>query len=811
MKKNKNNFILERYSPSCEQGLNAEQIAERSLHGLVNDTKVKSSKTYTSIFIKNICTFFNLIWIVIAAALIAVGAYSDLLFLTVIISNTAIAIIQECRAKHMVQKLSLVVAPNVKVIRDEQEIELPANKLVLDDIIILTNGDQIPSDCIIMNGDVEVNESLLTGESKPVKKINGDMLLSGSFLVSGTCYAKIEKVGKENYIQSIAAKAKVFKAPHSNLFKSITKLIRYIGIALVPIAILTILKEYYLLPNTIKEAVTNTAGAVTGMVPAGMFLLITISLSVGVIKLGKKKTLVKDIYSIEMLARSNVLCLDKTGTITDGTMIVKDVIYTSKKRKSSVEKILANILRAQRSNNSTSTALIKKFGTKNNMPLASVLEFSSQRKFSATSFKNGKTYYLGAPTFIKAKLNDENNKIMLSALENGYRVVALTETDSTWDEDKGVPNGETIALIILEDHIRENAAETIRCFKENEVDIKIISGDDPITVSKIAERVGVDGSDKYISLENMSLEEVEKIADDFTVFGRVSPEQKYVIIKSLRKSGNVVAMTGDGVNDTLALKEADCSIAMADGSEVARNISNLVLMDSNFTSLPSVVKEGRQVVNNVQNSSVLFLMKTLFTLIMSTLTLILMVPYPCAPKQLFLLELFVIGLPSFILTFQPNTELIKGNFIPQVLKKALPLSLTLFGAVISVIIMHSEYFNLLSETEYDTLITLVFTFAGYLNLIWLCTPPNRFRIFALGISLICLISACLIMPGFFTMTDFSSTVLICFFSIIGAVALVLTICALIFHKIPLKILNKHKNKKVSEILNTSDTDEISKT
>lgn len=793
MKKEQKNSIIERYSPSCEQGLTAEQIAERFSHGLVNDSKVKSSKTYTSIFIKNIFTFFNLIWAVIAASLIVVGSYKDLLFLVVIILNTSIAIIQECRAKRTVQKLSLMVAPNVKVVRNGQQIEIGANKLVIDDVIIVSNGDQIPSDCIIMDGNVEVNESLLIGESNPIKKSAGDMLLSGSFLVSGSCYAKVEKVGKQNYIQTIAAKAKEFKAPHSNLFKAITKLIRYIGIALIPLAALTVVKEYYMLPNTIEEAVTNTAGAITGMVPSGMFLLITISLSVGVIKLAKKKTLVKDIYSIEMLARSNVLCLDKTGTITDGTMNVKDVIYTSKKRKSTLEKIIANILGAQRSNNATSVALIKKFGSKANMPISKVLEFSSQRKFSATTFKNGKTYYLGAPSFVKASLSLEHQAAMNAALEKGCRVIALTASDSAFDENKGVTAGETLALFIIEDHIRENAIETIRWFKENDVDIKIISGDDPLTVSKIAERVGVENSDKFISLENMSVEEVEKIADDFTVFGRVSPEQKYIIIKSLRKCGKVVAMTGDGVNDTLALKEADCSIAMADGSEVARNISNLVLLDSNFTSLPSVVKEGRQVVNNVQNSSVLFLMKTLFTLIMCTLTIIMIEPYPCAPRQLFLLEMFVIGLPSFLLTFQPNTNIIQGNFIPQVLKKALPLALTMFASILTVIIMNSDQFNLLSATEYDTLITLVFTFVGYLNLIWLCIPPNKLRISTLILSLVCLIVAILIMPGFFTMTDFSKTVLTAFFSIVGVVTAILTVCAFIFHKIPTKI-NKHRRK-----------------
>lgn len=795
MKKNKKDFVLERYNPNICDGLNAEQVAERSMHGLINDSKVRSTKTYTAIILKNTCTFFNFIWLIIAVALICVGSYKDLLFLIVIVLNTSIAIIQECRAKYTVQKLSLVALPHVKVIREGKQTDLSADKLLLDDIVLISNGDQVPSDCIIMDGVVEVNESLLTGESRPVKKGVGETLLSGSFLVSGACYAKVEKVGKDNYIQTIASKAKEFKAPHSSLFKDITKLIRYIGIALIPLAILTVIKEYYLLPNTIEEAVTNSAGAITGMIPAGMFLLITISLSVGVVKLGRKKTLVKDIYSIEMLSRSNVLCLDKTGTITDGTMNVKDVIYTSKKRKTTVDKIVSNILGSQRSHNATSTALLKKFGAKSDMKLEQNLEFSSQRKFSATTFKNGKTYYLGAPTFVKAHLNAENQKLLNEAMKNGYRVIALTETNLPFNENEGAKDGETLALFVLEDHIRENAIETIRWFKENEVEIKIISGDDPLTVSKIAQRVGVENYDKYISLEGMSLEEVEKIAADFTVFGRVSPEQKYVIVKTLKKNGKVVAMTGDGVNDTLALKEADCSIAMADGSEVARNISNLVLLDSNFTSLPSVVKEGRQVVNNVQNASVLFLMKTLFTLVMCTLTIMMIVPYPCVPRQLFLLELFVIGIPSFILTFQPNTDLIKGDFIPQVLKKSIPLAFTLFASVFTVIIMNSEYFNLLSATEYDTLITLVFTFTGFLNLVWLCFPPTKLKAITATISLVCLVIATTAMPGFFTMTDFTNNVLVYFFSIMGCVALILTTYAIITRKIPIKFKKKSKDAK----------------
>lgn len=793
MMKNKKveKFELVRYNSNIEQGLSAEQVSERLSHGLSNDSKVSSTRSYLSIFLKNTFTFFNLIWLVIAIALICVGAYSDLLFLLVIFCNTAVAIIQECRAKYTVEKLSLVTLPKVKTVRDGVEIAIVPEKLVLDDVIILSSGDQVPSDCKILKGEIEVNESLLTGESNAIRKTKDDTLLSGSFLVSGKCWARIEKVGKDNYIQTIAARAKEFKAPTSNLFKDINNLIKYIGIALIPLGILTFVKEFVFLPNPIEEAITNTAGALVGMIPAGMFLLITISLSVGVVKLARKKTLVKDIYSIEMLSRSNVLCLDKTGTITDGTMNVVDVIYTSSKRRTSVDKIISNILGAQAATNATSNALIKKFSIRHDMNVTGKLEFSSSRKYSATTFGN-KTYYLGAPTYIKAKLTAEQKQVMQKHLENGMRVIALTETDKPIDEKKGAPSAVTLALFVLEDHIRDNAVETIRWFKENDVAIKIISGDDPVTVSKIAQRVGVNGYDKYVSLENVSLDDVEKMADEFTVFGRVSPEQKYAIIKTLKKKGKVVAMTGDGVNDTLALKEADCSIAMADGSEVARNISHLVLLNSNFTSLPAVVKEGRQVVNNVQNSSVLYLMKTIFTLAMCLLTIFMVVPYPCQPKQVFLLEMFVIGLPSFILTFQPNSELIKGNFIPQVLKKSIPLALLMILNVCVVIFLGGDHFNTLTASEYDTLITLTLTWTGFLNLVWLCQPITKLRLLSIVLSFALIVGTSLVMPEFFTMTDFNFVVLVTFFAIMTFSLIIFLTAAMLRDKIKFNFNLKRK-------------------
>lgn len=784
-----------RYNADYKTGLSKEQVDERIANNLLNSTKVKSSKSYWSIFAKNIFTFFNMLWLIIAVALIIVGSYSDLVFIFVIVANTAIAIIQEIRAKITVEKLSIVTAPLVKTIRDGEVIELPADKLVLDDIILLANGNQIPSDCKIVEGIVEVNESLLTGESNSIEKTVGAPLLSGSFIVTGQCYARVEKIGKDNYIYQMAKKAKEFKAPQSNLFKDLNRLIRYIGIALVPIGILTFLKELSQ-TDTIKEQITNTSGALTGMIPAGMFLLVTIALAVGVIKLARKKTLVRDLYSIEMLARTNVLCLDKTGTITDGTMKVVDFITFTNKRKSSVQKILSNILNLQKTSNATSTAMIKEFGRNEEYSALNIAEFSSERKYSITQLSNRKIYFLGAHTRIGCKMTKEQLDYIKEQQNKGLRIIALAESSGEkFDKNMTGKNATLLAIIVLEEHIREDAIETIQWFKDNGVEIKIISGDDPATVSKIAQRVGVEHSDKYLSLENLSLKEVEQIADQFTVFGRVTPEQKYTIIKALKNKGKVVAMTGDGVNDTLALKEADCSIAMADGSEVARNISKLVLLESNFSSLPSVVKEGRQVVNNVQNSSSLFLMKTFFAIILTVITLFLQIPYPFRPSRMMLLEAFVIGIPSFLLTFEPNTAPIKGNFIPQVMKRSLPRALLMLVTVLIVIALfwaQSSQLVTLDENEYYTLCVLVLTFTGFLNLASLCFPFTPLKAITLAVSLVCTVVAIVAMPNFFSIYSSSFTVLITFFAImIGAIIILLLI------KLNQKRIDKLRDKIIS--------------
>ncbi len=748
-----------RYQTDKEHGLSEEQINERIEHKLVNDTKIKTSNSYLQIFCKNIFTVFNIIWLVIAIALMCVGAWSDLLFLFVVIANTAISIFQEIKAKNTVEKLSMVSAPKIKVVRMGLQLEVKGEDLLLDDIIMLENGNQIPADCIIVDGNVEANESLLTGESNLIKKGEGDQLLAGSFIVSGVCYARVDKVGKGNYIQTVAERTKDFKQQSSNLFRDLNNLIKIIIIILIPIGVLTFFKEFYMTGATIEESITSTSGALTGMIPAGMYLLITVGLTVGVMKLARKKTLVKNIYSIEMLARANVLCLDKTGTITDGTMKVLEVIPQNNFTPSKIEKIMKIVLAKQKTMNATSVALVEHFGKEATGDIKEIIEFSSQRKYSATTLKNGKTYYIGAIGFIKCPLTSQQKILMNSYMEKGLRVIALVEDDHPYTEKSAGKHGKLVAFFVLEDHIRKDAIETISWFKENNVDIKIISGDDALTVSKIAKRVGVKDSDKYISLENMSLQEVAQIANKFTVFGRVTPEQKHTIVKTLKTQGNVVAMTGDGVNDTLALKEANCSIAMADGSEVARNISHLVLMESNFSALPSIVKEGRQIVNNVQNSSVLYLMKTLFTMLLCATTLILRISYPFTPKQLLLLEMFVIGLPSFILTFQPNNNLIRGNFIPQVLKKSIPCAMLMYINLLVVIILNANTSTLLPE-EYTSLCTLLLTFVGYINLCWICWPFNWLRLSSVILSAVLIISCLCGLGAFFSITAYTFPVML---------------------------------------------------
>lgn len=787
LKKNKNCKEIERFFPQIEQGLTDGQVVSRHKEKLTNETKQKTSKPFVKILFDNIFTYFNLMYLVIFVAFLYVGLYDHLLFVVVIVANTLISIIQETKAKITVEKLRLISAPKVKVVRNGKQVNVFANKLVLDDIIKLDVGNQIPADCILISGTIDVNESLLTGESKPIKKMANDQLLAGSFLTSGTCYAKVDKIGKESYIQSIAAEAKQFKSPSSNLFKDLKTIIKYIGIMIVPIGSLIFVNNYFGQERDLQTAISATGTSLIGMIPAGMFLLISIALSVGVIKLAAKKTLVRDLYSIENLARANVLCFDKTGTITDGTMQVKEILKL-KQVDFDFDLAMSNFLASQVASNGTSRALSEHFGLSYEMKPSKVLAFSSDKKHSATTFENFGTIALGAPDFLNIKLIKSLKQKISKRTSQGERVLLICYSKNEITDDK-LPSLQPIALAILEDHIRDDAKTTMEWFKQNDVEIKIISGDDPSTVSSIAKRVGVEGAEKTISLEGMSLSDVAKIATKFTVFGRVTPEQKHALVKALKNSGKVVAMTGDGVNDTLALKEADCSIAMADGSEVARSISHLVLLNSKFSSLPDVVREGRKVVNNVQQSSALFLMKTFFMIVLSLITIITLSDFPFETPQLFPLELFIIGLPSVVLALQPNEKIIEGGFIKGVLKHSLPYGVVLLVNIL--IMMTIQVFAQLDVSAYDTLKTMLLTTVGYLNLARLCWPLNKFRVFSLIISFDAIILSTALFPTLFRITSFTQTSLIIYTILICLTALVLVFVPLVYNKI-LHALKKAK-------------------
>ncbi len=745
-KKKKSKPEPKRFDPIVSKGLTDEQVNERVLEGNTNYVENRNTKTYKSIFFGNIFTFFNLLCFVVAGALIAVNAWSNLVFMLVILANMVIGIVQEIKAKKTIEKISLVTAPTAVVVRNGTQIDVPVSDIVLDDVILFTLGKQICADCIVMEGEVEVNESLLTGESNPIKKRKGDVLLSGSFVVSGKCFAKADKIGSSSYTAQLAVKAKEYKKAKSELLNSLNLIIKIIGIIIIPLAILTFYNNFNQVDATINSTIKKTAGSVIGMIPAGMFLLTSLALAVGVIKLAKKRTLVQDLYSIEMLARTDVLCLDKTGTITDGTMKVNSVIQLNSSLDNTINEIVGSMLTALDDNNQTSRALATYFGYSKELSAKEILPFSSKRKLSAVTFKNNQTFAFGAPEFILKTKNVEIEKLVKQYASKGFRVLLLAKCEGGIVKDNISNKVTPVALIVIEDRIREHAAETIEWFKQNGVAIKIISGDNPLTVSEVSKRVGVENAGNYISLEGLSEQQVIDAAEKYSVFGRVSPEQKFILVKALKSKGHKVAMTGDGVNDILALKEADCSIAMASGSEATRNVSHLVLLDSNFNSMPSVVAEGRRVVNNIQKSSSLYLMKTLFTIMITILCLIFSIKYPFSTNQILLLEWCVIGFPSFCLALQPNTEKIKGRFLVNLIAKSLP------GALIFVVNVVACYiFTQFTgcADQFATMGSLVLTFSGLLVLYNVCKPIDVFRGILVAAMIVMSVLMIILIPGSF--------------------------------------------------------------
>lgn len=733
VKGHKGSHKIIRYNTDLNEGLSGEIVEHRNQQGLTNEKPVGSTKTIPAIIFSNIFTFFNLLNFAIAAwqiSALGIGAIKYLFFIVIVTANIIISIVQEIRSKLMIDKLSILSAPSATILRDGDIYDIPVSEVVLDDILCLSSGKQIASDSVLLEGEIEVNESLLTGESNAISKKTGDVLYGGSFVVSGNCKARVERVGKDNYIEKLTSQAKKYRKPKSDLLRTLTGLIRFVAIIIIPLGTMVFLRQYngfdFGGSFSYKEAVMTTAGAIVGMIPSGLFLLTSVALAVGVIRLAQNHTLVQELYCIEMLARVDVLCLDKTGTITDGSMSVKNVIEYQNDSNLTVKNIISAMQNVLNETNVTSVALEEKFGRAKRIKHKALIPFSSARKYSAVEFDKFGTYLLGAPEFILADNYTSISSDVNKAAKNGQRVLLLAHSNGSIVESSVTGEIQPLALILIEDTIRPDAIETISYFKQSGVEVKVISGDNPLTVSKISERAGIENADQYISLDGLTDKEVIRAASKYTVFGRVSPAQKKLLVMTLKEMGKTVAMTGDGVNDILALREADCSIALASGSEAARNVSHLVLLDSNFGSMPKVVAEGRRVINNVQKVASLFLTKTIFSFLLACYCCF-VGKYPINTSQLFLIDFFVIGIPSFVLALEPNNNKVRGKFLKNVLVNALPGALVIVITTMLVFFLSDYNIVHLRETEVRTIIVLNATFTCFTVFFKVCQPFNTLR------------------------------------------------------------------------------------
>ena len=753
---------VQRFNALASEGLSAAQIEQRKAQGLVNKTGKKYSKSYRSIFFGNLCTFFNLLCLLAALALLVARApITQFMFVLIFLCNICFSIFLEIRAKLKLDKLSILSSPTSRVVRGGQKISIPVEELVIDDIVVLSAGQQVPADCIALEGNAELNESLLTGESVPIKKEDGDQLFAGSFVASGQIAARVDKIGENTYISKLTAQAKKYKRPNSEIMNSINLFIKVIGFAIIFVAIFIFNTNLggswdsisktggfwrNLMDGNLNEPIQKTAAVVIGMIPSGLLLLTTVALSMGMIRLAKYNTLVQDMYSLEMLARVNVLCLDKTGTITDGRMKVSDCILLNATGEFGIDDIIGSMLASLSDNNQTSIALYERFGHSSALQPIATLPFSSARKLSAVTFEEAGTYVLGAPEFVLKPLPSRIDKIVKQYAQMGLRVLIIAHASGQLQGDK-LPSGlRAVAAITLSDNIRPDAIQTIKWFKDNDVAVKVISGDNPVTVSEVARRAGISNAAQFISLEGLSDLEVENAANQYTVFGRVTPEQKAILIRSIKKAGNTVAMTGDGVNDILAMKEADCAISVASGSEAARNVSNLVLQDNNFGSMPKIVNEGRRVINNVKNSSALYIMKTLLILILAVICISLKSKYFFTTNNMLMFEFFVSAIPSTVLSLQPNTNRVKGKFIPYVLSRAIPGALTMAIGIMSLYVIHktglADNFGLVDANGADTasyqaLMMIALTFSGLVMLYRICQPFSVTRAITFIVAVVC--------------------------------------------------------------------------
>ena len=709
-------------------GLSEKQVLNRIEKGQVNKLDDDKTRSNWEIIRDNVFTLFNLFNVLIAIALIYVGAYTNLFYMAIIILNCAIGIYQEIHARNLVKKLSVLKESKVKVLRDGKEQEILVDEIVLDDVVLLEMGSQIVADSVVLEGEMEVNESLLTGESDAIFKQKGDGLLSGSYVVSGKCLAKVEKVGKDNFASHITSETKKYKRAQSELVDSMKKVTRMTSFAIIPIGVLLFVEAYFMRHAGEFDSVVTTAAALLGMLPKGLMLLITISLATGVIKLAKKKVLVQDLYSVETLAHVDTLCLDKTGTITEGRMRVSDLwVINDKVLKFPLKDVMSAFGLQMNDNNATFLALKDYFQENVTFEVLDKVAFSSERKWSSISFKEVGTVVVGAPERLIERTDEKLSKKVLDTQKEGKRILGIAYTNEVIKEEI-LPGLQMIGYIVLDDPLRKNAKEMLGFFKKQQVDIKIISGDNPLTVSSIAKKAGLEEYNSYIDLSTITNDEdIKAIVNDYSIFARVLPHQKKLIVEALQSEGKTVAMTGDGVNDVIALKQADCSITLPEASDVARQVSQIVLLNSDFSVLKDVLMEGRRVVNNITNVARIFFIKTIYSVLLSIFNIITNTPFPFIPIQITLIDLAIEGYTSFFLSFKRNDTPIEGTFLRTVFKNALPYALTIIVSLVILTFMQEGLH--VSAQEILTIEYLTIGGVSVFAVIAACRPFNPLSTF----------------------------------------------------------------------------------
>ena len=751
------NKVLSRIEAQAEFGLTREQVRDRLENGYSNIKPDSAEKTVGQVFKDNLFTYFNMVFAVLALCIIAVGAYKELLFLPIIIANITIGIVQELRSRRALSKLTFISTPKATVIRGGERMAVPSDETVLDDIAVFLPGSQIYADAIVLSGECQVNEALVTGESDDISKIAGDTLLSGSFVVSGECVARLDKVGRDSFVSKLTSEAKKTGAKRSHgMVRSLSRLVTTIAIVILPLGLIMFLRQAYNLGLGVTESVVSTVAALVGMIPEGLYLLVSVALTVSVMRLAQRRTLVHEMGCVELLARVDVLCVDKTGTITENKMDVKGTALLCEDRFNSedIDMIMTDYAGNMPADNDTMAALHVYFKDPPKRRARRTAPFSSSLKYSGVSFHDDESYLLGAPEKILlseyARYKDEIEKH--SAM--GYRVLLLALYDGDIsrrvDENLVMP----LALVLLSNRVRAQAPGTFKYFARQGVKIMVISGDNPVTVSQIAREAGIEGAERYVdAAELVTDRKIRRAVDDYIVFGRVTPDQKRRLVRALKAAGHTVAMTGDGVNDVLALKDANCSIAMASGSEVASQVSDIVLLDSDFSAMPTVVMEGRRVINNIERSAALFLTKNIFSFLLAIITMSLAMPYPLAPSQLALFNGLLIGIPSFVLALEPNKNIVRGRFLVNVVLSALPAGLTDFFAL--WVLVHISVQLGIPAEQMSTMALIIIGFIGFLMLYKLGRPLNSIRTALIVSMVVCFAGGGFIFSGIFTLSPLS--------------------------------------------------------